>query len=319
MKKIVVIGNARFVVDCLNVMRRSDEADIRLVISDPKIQTLSGLVERYCGQHGIAYLETEKINSNETLDAVQQAQPDLLFSAYNMRILKAPLLAIPKDGTVNYHNGPLPKYRGVNIYSWVIINGENEHGVAWHWVDEGIDTGDVIGRKMFSVAGDETPFTLARKCFQAGVALLDEILDPFLCGQIKAQRQDHSQASYYSFKDTPDDGRIDFAWSSQRIERFARGLDFRPLENTLAYPTVSFDGQSFHPRKVIPLQNTSLQTMDPRPLQPGVIENISDETIDVRCGDGVIGLTDLLDTQREAVSSVVLADRLRMKVGHRVQ
>ena len=313
MKKIVVIGNARFVVDCLDVMRRTPTADVRLVMSDPKIKTMGGLVEKYCLQNDLPYLETTQVNSDETLARVEAAQPDLIFSLYNMRILKKPLLSIPKEGTINYHNSPLPKYRGVNIYSWAIINGENEHGVTWHWVDEGIDTGDILGQKTFPLADDETPFTMARKCFRAGVEVLKGILEPLLAGQIQATPQDHSRASYYSFKDTPNEGQIDFTWPFERIERFVRGLDFRPMENTLAYPTVHHDGTAFHPQKVVRL------SASPQQPQPGAVESIDQDVLGVRVEGGVVGLTDLLDHEMTTVSPPELADRLGIRVGDRLK
>ncbi len=195
-----------------------------------------GLVRKHCADHGVRFIETEKINTDEIVDAIGSAQPDYLFSIYNLRIIKTRVLALPRLGVINYHNGPPPRYRGVNIYSWAILNGEKEHGVTWHFVNEGIDTGGVIAEKRFAIDDDETPFTLARKCFQTGVELLGETLPGILGGAIKPTPQDHSQAVYYSLKDTPNDGRVDFGWAFDRLERFVRALDFTPLENNFVYP-----------------------------------------------------------------------------------
>ncbi len=309
MKKITVIGNTRFVIDCLEIMNHCADADVKLVISDPKLQTLGGLVGRYCEQHNLPHLETDKVNSDETLTAVENAKPDVMFSAFNMRILKDQLLSIPKQGTVNYHNGPLPKYRGVNIYSWAILNGEKQHGVTWHWVDEGIDTGDIIGQKTFPLDDRETPFTMARKCFRAGVDLLGDILEPLLAGQVQAKPQDHTVATYYAYKDTPNDGWIDLTWSFARLERFTRALDFRPMENTLAHPTLRYQNEVFHPQKVTRVSDLSSDQ------KPGQIICIEDDQLDIAIGDGVVGFTEFLDYNKQSIDVGALVDRTGMQVG----
>ncbi len=308
-----MIGNARFVVDCLAVMGRTPGSDVKLVISDPELRTMGGLVQRYCQQRDLPYLETTQVNADETLAAVEATEPDYLISVYNMRILKKRLLSIPKLGCVNYHNSLLPRYRGVNIYSWAIINGEKQHGVTWHMVDEGIDTGDILGQKPFALADDETPFTMARKCFKAGVELLGEILAPFLRGELQPKPQDHTQATYFSFKDTPNDGRIDFTWPFERIERLVRGLDFRPIENTLAYPTASVNGTTFHPQKV------TYRSTGSRQGQPGEVDSVDDEAVTVLIGDGWMEMTDFLDSDHEPIAAGQLINRLGIRVGDQLE
>ena len=312
MKRIVVIGNGRFVVDCLNVMSRVVDARVELVISDPKIQTMGGLVQRYCEEHNITHLETAKINSEETLNLVKSAQPDYLFSIFNLRIIKRPLLAIPKQGAINFHNGPLPKYRGVNIYSWVIINGEKEHGVTWHYIDEGIDSGDIIGQKMFAVADDETPFTLARKSLQAGVVLWKEIFESLIHGRIIPTPQDHTQATYYSLKDTPNGGRVDFGWSFERLERFVRGLNFAPIENTFVYPNTAYDGQVFYLQKIS-------RSSDLLPeVEAGQVVSVDDGVLGVRIADAVVGLTELLDSEKRPIAVDELVQGYGIQAGDRL-
>ena len=135
--RIAVIGNGSFAVGCLRALLRRPEADVGLVLCDPNAQAMRGLVSRFCRDAGLRVVEAAKVNSPAILDEIRAAAPDLLFSFYNMQILKPALLDIPSMGTVNFHNGPLPRYRGVHVYSWAIINGETEYGISWHWVDRG--------------------------------------------------------------------------------------------------------------------------------------------------------------------------------------
>jgi methionyl-tRNA formyltransferase len=290
-----VIGNGSFAVGCLQALLRRPEADVGLVICDPNALAMRGLVTRFCRDAGLRVIESAKVNSPETLGEIRAIEPELLFSLYNMQILRPALLDIPSVGTVNFHNGPLPRYRGVNVYSWAILNGETEYGISWHWVDRGIDSGDVLARKMFPIAADERPTTLIAKGFRAGLASLEELLPALLAGDAPAQKQDESQATYYSKRDLPNAGRISFAWPYERLERFVRALDFRPLPNAFVYPTLVHGSASVFPQRVSLVEHTEGGT-------PGEILGCEDRSLRVRAADAVVALSEILGPDHEPIS-----------------
>jgi len=284
-------------------MTASPGVSVPLVVVDPKAQAVQGLLQRFCLDRNLPVIAAADINTKAIVDAVAAAAPDFLFSVYNMQIIKRALLEIPRIAAVNFHNGPLPRYRGVNVYSWAIINGESEHGVAWHLVDKGIDTGDVLAQKMFPLSARETPNTLIAKGFRAGVELLEEFLPELIAGQLTPVKQNEALAAYYSRRDLPNGGRIDFRWSFAQIERFVRGLDFRPLKNSFVYPTASFRGQAFHPQTVSLLGERQTNV-------PGAILGVRTDSIQVQAADAVVGLCDLLDSEHRSVSIRELQQRL---------
>jgi methionyl-tRNA formyltransferase len=306
--RIVVIGNGQFAVKCLRLMMACAGVAVPLVIGDPELYTIAGLLPAFCRRMKLPFFQTTVINAPDTLKAVRSARPDFVFSIYNMRIIKRPLLEIPRVATVNFHNGPLPRYRGVNIYSWAIINGEEDHGVTWHLVDEKIDAGDILGKRSFPLTANDTPVTLLSKGFRAGVDLLDEILPRLIEGRIEPQKQDDSMATYYSARDLPNGGRIDFRWTSERIQRFVRGLDFRPFENRFVYASTSFKGIVFYPQTV--RHAGSSQTMP-----PGSIVEIKDNAILVQAADAVVALSHLLDSGLRPISPRSLERQLQCKAG----
>jgi methionyl-tRNA formyltransferase len=311
MTNVVVIGNAQFVVDCVGVLQRTADVTVRLVISDPAVPTIGGLVERCCRVHGLTHISATDINSDRVLEAVAAAQPDFLFSAYNMQIMKRGLLALPTRATVNFHNGPLPRYRGVNVYSWAIINGEREYGVTWHYAGEAIDAGDILAQRIFPLAHDETPLTLSRRGFAVGVELLAEMATPLIRGQIDPVPQDHAQASSYSRKDTPNGGRTDFGWPFDRLERFVRGLNYYPIRNPFVYATATVNGAPIHPLKLVRFGD---QTGAP----PGAVVDVERDMLRVACGDAVLGITEALDANRRLVPIGELARLLGIQVGDRL-
>jgi methionyl-tRNA formyltransferase len=309
MKRIVVIGNGGFAGNCLRrLLARREEVAIALVVSDPEVQAMRGLLERFCADHDVAYAEATEINTRDLIERIRVCDPDYLLSIYNMRIMKSELLAVPRLGTINFHNGPLPRYRGVNVYSWAIINGEKEFGVTWHLVDRGIDTGDVLAQGMFPIEASDTPTSLMAKGFRTGVELLEALL-PALCSETLAPRkQDESLARYFARADLPNGGRLSVHWSFDRIERFVRGLDFRPLPNTFVHPTVSFRGQCFHPQAVACLDAARIS-------RPGRVMGVDDSAIHVQVEDAVIGISDLLDSKLRSVDPRELQQRLGIEVG----
>jgi methionyl-tRNA formyltransferase len=299
--RIVVIGSGSFAVNCLKVLSANAGASIALAVDDPHARAMRGLLGRFCATVNIPLMEAADVNAPPTIEAIRAAKPDFVFSAYNMQILRRELLGIARMGTINFHNGPLPRYRGVNVYSWAIVNGETEYGVAWHMVDEGIDSGDIVGEARFPIAADERPTTLVAKGFKAGVQALEALLPGLLAGTLAPRKQDARQATYYARRDAPNGGWLDFDWPWTRIERFVRGLDFRPLENTLVHPTVAMRSAIVHPQAARLIDRSTAAST-------GAIVAVSDTAIHVQAADGVVALSDFLGADKRPRAALAPRD-----------
>ncbi|MBT5954578.1 hypothetical protein HOG98_07640 [bacterium] len=123
----------------------------------------------------IPLISLKSINDPESTTFIKDLGPDLLISAYLNQIIKEPLLSSPKIGILNVHPGWLPAYRGVMAYFWVLKNGEDEAGVTIHWIDKGIDTGDILMQKKFKIHDGMTQFDVLVKSAIVGVHLLRSI------------------------------------------------------------------------------------------------------------------------------------------------
>ena len=128
--------------------------------------------------------------------------PDFIFSINNFQILRPSLLKLPRDGAINFHNGPIPEYRGVNAPSWAIWNGEQAHGVSWHYMEPEVDRGDLAAAEEFPLSGDETALALTLRCIKVGVSLFETELDNILNGQ-KLTGAGRGKSRYYSRKQLP--------------------------------------------------------------------------------------------------------------------
>jgi methionyl-tRNA formyltransferase len=100
---------------------------------------------------GVPLLQPSQPNGGEFRARVESLAPDLALSIAYDRILRRPLLDLPRLGCVNIHAGRLPYYRGRNIINWAILNGETEIGVTAHMMDESIDTGDILLQRLLPI------------------------------------------------------------------------------------------------------------------------------------------------------------------------
>lgn len=128
---------------------------IEILFIVPRSDTIDNTLMNFAIKHKIDYLFPVKINSYEFINNVKTYNVDLFVSMSFNQIFKTPILNIPKLGVINCHAGKLPFYRGRNILNWVLINDEKEFGITVHYVDEGIDTGDIIKQQCYPISEND--------------------------------------------------------------------------------------------------------------------------------------------------------------------
>ncbi|MDA0349996.1 MAG: amino acid adenylation domain-containing protein [Verrucomicrobia bacterium] len=159
---------------------------------------------------------------------------DYLFSVVNPRILKEDVLSLPQKMAINFHDGPLPRYAGVNAPSWGIINQQSDHGVTWHEIVPEIDAGDILKQVTFSLSNEETFLSLGLKCVEAGVNALDGLLDDLKGGNLEKKKQNTGLRTYFKAIDRPTPASI-LLWekTAEELDAIRRGQDFGPLFNSM--------------------------------------------------------------------------------------
>ena len=252
---------------------------------------------RFCEREQIECLTSEQLNTEANIDRAMAFGADLGISLNNFQIIKPSLLECPREGFINFHNGPLPSYGGVNVCSWAIIEGEDNYGVTWHFIDDGIDTGDIIAQQHFPIAADATALSLTMACFKIGLQMFEQLVPVIAHGSIPRQIQPAESRSYFSRRDIPNGGRINFNWSSDRISRFVRGLSFQPMPNPFVYPQFIHAKVTFYVLSIATERNAVNFKM-----APGTIVDVSEKGVSVACGDGLVILRELLDAKFEAIS-----------------
>jgi hypothetical protein len=156
-------------------------------------------VPELCRVRGLHVIRCANPNSPEFLHQVQLLGVDLIVVAGFSRILKRPLIDAPRLGCINVHLSLLPLYRGPEPTYWVLANFEQKTGVTIHYVDEGIDSGDIILQRELGIRPKEMLTTLTELSARMAAELLREAIPLLLAGQAPRIHQDHSIASYYSY------------------------------------------------------------------------------------------------------------------------
>jgi methionyl-tRNA formyltransferase len=175
--------------------------------------------------HGIEALYPASINSAESLDKIAAFAAELHVSMSYDQILRQNILSLPPRGTLNCHAGALPFYRGRNPLTWAIINGETEFGITVHWVDLGIDTGDIVRQIKVPIRADDTYATLLVTAENlCADVLVEAIADVYQGKDQRIVQASIDPVGMYCCRRREGDEEIDWTWGTAQIERFIRAL-----------------------------------------------------------------------------------------------
>ena len=163
------------------------------------VPTFYSSVTKFAKINSIPIYPVKSVNYPSSSDLVKSLEPDIIISIYFNEIIKKQLLEIPKYGCVNIHRGPLPKYRGPCSAFWQLTNGEKRSEVTIHYIDKGIDTGDIVLQQEYGITSQDTHHTLCLKSAQIGATLLPEVLQKIESGNVVRISQNNDEASYSSF------------------------------------------------------------------------------------------------------------------------
>lgn len=174
---------------------------------------------------GIDLLMHPDINSDEFLDIVKKYKADLFVSMSFNQIFKERIMNYAPLKTINCHAGKLPFYRGRNILNWALINDEKEFGVTAHYLDEGIDTGDIIVQKCYPITDEDTYETLLERAYEGCADVLYQALKLVQSGNPPRIPQNTlDPVGFYCGMRKQGDEVLDWNQSSRRIFNFVRAI-----------------------------------------------------------------------------------------------
>ncbi|EQG75763.1 methionyl-tRNA formyltransferase [Clostridioides difficile DA00165] len=182
-------------------------------------------------ENNIPVYQPVKARDKKFIDKIKSLNPDVIVVVAFGQILPKEILEIPKLGCINVHVSLLPKYRGAAPINWVIINGEEKTGVTTMYMDEGLDTGDMILKTEVNLDENITAGELHDKMMNIGAETLKETLRLIEEGNAPREVQNHEEFSYAPIMNKSL-GNIDFSKSAREIHNLVRGVNPWPSAYT---------------------------------------------------------------------------------------
>lgn len=223
------MGTPRFACPTLErLVERGDE--ILAVVTQPDRprgrgqKPLPPPVKELAERHCLTVLQPHRVRAPEFIDAMRELNPDLIVVVAFGQILPKALLEVPRYGCINVHASLLPRYRGAAPLNWCIINGETETGVTTMLMDVGLDTGDMLLKKVTPIDPEEDTSSLHDRLALIGAEALDETVELLVAGRLKPEKQDDTLSCYAPML-KKEDGLIDWAREPLAIKNLVRGMN----------------------------------------------------------------------------------------------
>lgn len=198
---------------------------IEIAFIMPRVDTVDETLKEFALEFNIEYLFPEKINTPSFLKKAKRYNCDLFVSMSFNQIFRKPVIDTPRKKTINCHAGKLPFYRGRNILNWALINDEKEFGITVHFVDEGIDTGDIILQRTFPITDRDDYNSLLQIAYKECAFILYDAVKLIQKGKytVTEQKKIHP-VGFYCGRRGPGDEIIDWNNDSRTLFNFIRAI-----------------------------------------------------------------------------------------------
>ncbi len=267
----LLIGNESLAVQCAEVLLARGHTIVAVVTRNPDVR-------KWAQARGLR-IEVQDAGLAARLGGTQV---DWLLSIANLNVIPDAVLALASKGAVNFHDGPLPRYAGLNAPVWAILNGEAQHGITWHLMQTGVDEGDVLEQRLFDIVATDTALTLNTRCFEAAIESFPALMAQLESG-LQRKPQDLSLRTEYRRADRPAAmGRINFSQTPAQITALVRALDHGRYWNPLTTAKIATATRVLNVGAAEPAEGHGA---------PGSVLRVSDQGIVVACAGGAVQLS----------------------------
>jgi methionyl-tRNA formyltransferase len=283
--RIVFIGTGDIGVPVLRSLLNSREHQLIGVVTQPdkpvgRAQQIEAPpIKAALTDRSLPILQSARIKREEAVAEIRALAPDVIVVMAYGQILPRSVLEIPPVACLNLHASLLPRHRGAAPIQAAIVAGDRESGITVMYMDESLDTGDILLQSRLEIAADETGGSLHDRLAQIAPDALHEALAELQRGNASRVPQDSSAATYAP-KLEREDGRIDWTDPAEVIERKIRAFNPWPGAFTLLRSEAGAE------RK---LKVFSVRSIEAAPGTPGEVFR-SDGSITIAATDGAISL-----------------------------
>lgn len=236
--RVVFIGTGEIGVPVLLWLLDSGEHELVGVVTQPdkpvgreqRIQAPP--IKAALGGRDLPVLQPERIKRPEAIEEIRQLAPEVIVVMAYGQILPRGVLEIPKIACLNLHASLLPKHRGAAPIQAAILAGDAETGITVMYMDEGLDTGDILLKRSIPIAPNETGGSLHDRLADISPGALEDALHLLAANKAPRIPQNASEATYAP-KLEREHGMIDWAEPPELIERKIRAFDPWPSAYTI--------------------------------------------------------------------------------------
>lgn len=286
------MGNPDFAVPALRELAGGEHSVSAVVTGSDKRRGRRGSatpspVKRTALELGLPILQTDEVKSGTFLTKLKSLAPDLLV-VVAFKMLPREVLAVPSIGSLNLHASLLPKYRGAAPIHHALLNGETETGCTVFLLDEGMDTGAVLGQVKTPVGPLETTGDLYLRLARIGARLMKDTVTDLIAGRCRPAPQTAEDASPAP-KILPGNARIDFSRDAISVHNLIRAMS-------------PFPGAWTHHEK----SRVKILRSAPEPgrsIPAGEVHRINEECL-AGCGSGSIRILEIVPEGRKPMTGL---------------
>ena len=226
--RIVFMGTPEFAVTILDTLLENDINVVGVITAPDKPagrgrKLNKSAVKEYAETKGLNILQPTNLKSEEFLETLSSLKANLQI-VVAFRMLPKAVWQMPEYGTFNLHASLLPNYRGAAPINWAIINGETKTGVSTFFIDEKIDTGEMILQEAINIEANENAGSLHDKLMHLGSDLVIKTIKHIELGDVKTTPQPEDAISRTAYKLNKDNCKIDWTENIHTIHNKVRGL-----------------------------------------------------------------------------------------------
>ncbi|MCJ7435810.1 MAG: hypothetical protein MUO77_20210 [Anaerolineales bacterium] len=226
----VLVGDDFPAAQTLKLLLEYPNIQVAMVFSSPQPER-SAKVKALAEQNLIPFQNSDLIKKQDGLSLLGAQHFDWLININSTVVIPSAILELSRAGALNMHPGLLPAYAGLHTHQWALRNGEQTFGSTIHFIEPRVDVGDIVLQRQFPIKKTDTGLSLFYNCIREGILGMRTVLEDILVEKpLVRQKQDLSKYHLYRHRDALD-GRIDWHWSAEQVERFVRAGNYVPFQS----------------------------------------------------------------------------------------
>ncbi len=246
----------------------------------------------------IPYTKFTKINSEENIRIIEEIQPDYIFVIGLSQLIPQRMIDVAKEYVIGFHPTPLPKFRGRAVMVWQLLLNVKESAVTLFRIDEGMDSGDILGQESYYLDENDYAEDAERKYAEALSKLAPRVLNSLKDGTMTPVKQNEAEATYCLIR-REEDGHL--AWNEQDVK------ELHTLIRAVSRPYPGAYGMYDGEHKIIIWKADVIPNTKYIGL-PGQIISVGENSLNILCRDGIL-----------AVSEYENVDQVKLFAGHKLK